>query len=457
VCQCPESGGGNGPVSPQPIIFFMTSLVLSLLLAAAGVLSLHVLPYHPIISYAAAFMSSSVFFLIAAYQLFRKDLPNSYVYVAIGIAILVRFSFLWTSPIGSDDLYRYVWDGKVQAHAINPYAYAPNSAELKHLSTATISSLVNHPEMKSIYFPLSEWIFYLSYVVSGEQTWGIKGLLLLSELCALYGLFLLMRTLDIPRRFMLLYAFCPMLFFEYAIDAHVDGFGLPLLIFALYFYFDKKKLLSMILLGLSLSIKPTALVLLPVFFFAEKDWRARLTIAFIPLLTLAVQFAPYVVSANPFESLSTFTKNWTFNGFVFNVIDMYVHDNQQTRLMCSIFLAIIILILSLLKRPLFDKLYYAVLFLLLFSPVVHPWYVGWLAALLPIARRWSGLVYVSTLSLTCFTYISFQLQGVWKEEPLVWLLEYLPVIVLLILELAQVRRLQPESQDRDLLKAPAHF
>ena len=92
------------------------------------------------------------------------------------------------------------------------------------------------------------------------------------------------------------------------------------------------------------------------------------------------------------------------------------------------------------ERELIDKIYYSVLLLLLFSPVVHPWYVGWLAALLPIARRWSGLLFVSTLSLTCFTYISYQVHGVWKEEPAVWLLEYLPVIFMMIVELARHTR-----------------
>ncbi len=423
----------------------MMPLVLSLALIAAGALSLHVLPLHPIVAYTAAFMSSSIFFLVAAYHIFRKDLPDSYVYTVIGIALIVRLSFMWTAPVGSDDLWRYYWDGKVQAAGINPYAHAPNSAELKHLSTVTIPSLVNHPEMKTIYFPLSEWIFYTAYMMSGESAWGIKLLLLLSEALAIWGLLLLTKRLDIPRRFVLFYAVCPMLLFEYAIDAHVDGFGLPLLVFSLLFYVDKRKLLSMLLLGLSLSIKPTALVLLPVLFFAETDWRSRLRVAAVPLLTLAVLFIPYVLSANPFESLSTFTKNWTFNGFVFNVLNSYFENNQQTRLICSILLAAAVLALSLSKRQLFDKLYYAVLFLLLFSPVVHPWYVGWLAALLPVARRWSGLVYVSTLSLTCFTYIGYQLRGVWSEEPMMWLAEYLPVVVLAGMELWRAQELKPAA------------
>jgi hypothetical protein len=417
----------------------MVSLVVSLLLAAAGMLSLHFLPFHPIISYTAAFIASSAFFLAAAYWLMKKEMPEKIVFAFLGLAFLLRLSFLWTQPIGSDDLYRYWWDGKVQASSVNPYAYAPNSPELKHLSTPEIPSRVNHPELKTLYFPLSEWIFYAAYSMSGESVWGIKLLLLISEVCAVIGLMLLTGKLAVPRRFILLYALCPMLVFEYAIDAHVDAFGLPLLIFALFFYFDKKKLLAMILLGLSLSIKPTALVLLPVFFFAEKEWKSRIMIALVPLVTLGVQFAPYFISANPLEALTTFTKNWTFNGFVFNVLNSWLQNNQQSRLICSALLGVIVLLLAISKRDMLEKIYFAVLFLLLLSPVVHPWYVGWLAALVPVARKWSGVIFLALLSLTCFTYISYQLDGVWKEEPLWWLLEYLPVTAALALELTRGR------------------
>lgn len=435
-------------------IRLMMPLVVLFALIALCVSALHVLPFHPIVSYTIAFMGSSALFLLAAYRLCKTELKDTIVYAMIGLALCVRLLFIAAQPVGSDDLYRYVWDGNVQSHGINPYAYAPAAPELAHLATEKIPSLVNHPEMKTIYFPLSEWVFYLSYRLSGEEAWGIKLLLFLSEVCALGGLWLLLQRLDVPRRFMLIYAFCPMLIFEYAIDAHVDGFGLPLLVFALYAYFGKRKLLSMVLLGLSLSIKPTALVLLPVFFFAEKQWKQRFTISLVPLLVLGIQFAPYMFSAQPFESLSTFTKNWTFNGFVFNALNWYVADNQRTRLICSVILAILVVILSVSKRELFDKLYYALLLLLLLSPVVHPWYVGWLVALLPAARKWSGLVFVSTLSLTCFTYISYQLHGVWSEEPVVWLSEYIPVIALMGMELASTRvaffrRFECASSGRD--------
>jgi len=37
---------------------------------------------------------------------------------------------MWNSPVSlSNDIYRYVWDGRVQLAGINPYRYAPEDDE----------------------------------------------------------------------------------------------------------------------------------------------------------------------------------------------------------------------------------------------------------------------------------------------------------------------------------------
>ena len=418
----------------------MNRIIILSFLILSVIVSLFVLPFAPIVNYTVTFIASSVLFLVTAFQILRIEIPQKAVLATIAAAVLVRLMFLNTTPIGSDDIYRYMWDGKIQANAINPYQFAPNDSTLNYLSTEQIPARVNHADLKTIYFPLSEWLFFLSYEISGEQVWGYKLLLLLSEILSLCGLVLLTKKLNVPVKFVLLYALCPLLLYEFALDAHADGFGLPLLIFSLYFYYSGKKILGLFFLGLSLSIKPAGLILLPIFFFDEKQWKMRVQILLIPLCTVAVQFIPYLFSTNPFEALMAFTKHWTFNGFVFNTFNLYFQDNQESRLVCAVFLSIAITTLSFSKKNLIEKIYYAILLLLLFSPIVHPWYAGWLAAIIPVARRWSGISYVSTLSLTSFTYISYQLNGEWKEEPLQWLVIYLPVVIFLVIELTNASK-----------------
>src|SRR5262245_31348495 len=42
-------------------------------------------------------------------------------WLVVGTAIILRVMLLATEPLLSTDIYRYVWDGKVQAAGINPY------------------------------------------------------------------------------------------------------------------------------------------------------------------------------------------------------------------------------------------------------------------------------------------------------------------------------------------------
>lgn len=144
----------------------------------------------PISIYTIAFISSSILFISISWQIIKYELPVKYVYILLGLSLLIRFAFIPVHPVGSDDYYRYVWDGKVQAHGINPYRYAPADTALNSLHTEILPKLINYPDMKTIYPPLSEIIFYLSYLISGESFIGQKIFLLLSELISLWGIFL---------------------------------------------------------------------------------------------------------------------------------------------------------------------------------------------------------------------------------------------------------------------------
>ena len=190
------------------------------------------------------------------------------------------------------------------------------------------------------------------------------------------------------------------------------------------------------------------MLLLPVLFLAEKNIKSRIRILLIPVLVFAVQFIPYMADRNLFDALFTYTKHWAFNGSVFNVAVLISNDNQTARIICGVLLAASLTVLYGREMSVFDGLFFAVFLLLLFSPVVHPWYVAWLAVLIPFSRRWSGIVFTAVISLTGFTFISFQTAGVWREYPAVLLIEYLPVIGLLIYELVNLNRLNVQKFDR---------
>jgi hypothetical protein len=107
--------------------------------------------------------------------------------------IAVQLAALSAAPQGSDDLYRYIWDGRVQAAGIDPYAYSPAAPQLAflrdrflwphHVTAWCVSpgtqlygaphgladpgcTLINRPIVHTIYPPVAEAYFYLVHLVS---------------------------------------------------------------------------------------------------------------------------------------------------------------------------------------------------------------------------------------------------------------------------------------------------
>ncbi len=397
-------------------------------------------PVGSIIGYTIIYISTSVFFIVFCWQIFLLKISQNYIYSFIAAIVMLRIAFIPIRPTGSDDFYRYLWDGKVQASGINPYAYAPDDKVLTNLHSDILPKYVNHPKMRTIYPPLTEILFYISYLIGGESYTGLKILLLLFDLMTIYGIFLILRKLHIDKKYLLFYAFSPLPIFQFFIDAHADGFGLAFIIFAIFFYLDNKKILSYILIGLSICIKPIGLLFIPLLFFTEKSLTERIKITLIPTVLCAAMYIPYMFTGEPFQSLIKFTENWTFNGIIFDIINSFMHNNQKVRMICGLIYLSTFLFILFSKKNLLEKIYLSIFLLLIFSPVVHPWYVCWLAILLPFVPRWSGIFYVSLVSLASITDLNYQLSGVWKEYTVVLILEYVPVISILLYELFIVQK-----------------
>lgn len=389
----------------------------------------------PVELYTVAFLWSSAMYLVFAFWLKKTMISRLSLRTLLTVGILLRIVLVPLTPVGSDDIYRYIWDGKVQSAGINPYQYAPDAPELAGLHTAALPSLVNHPSMRTVYFPLTQWLFWLGYQMAGEHPWGIKLLLLAAELGTLLLLVSLLRRNGMPEQYVLLYALCPLPILMFALDGHVDALGLPVFLLALLFWIRERKMTSLLLLGISMSVKPVALIILPLLFFREKGLSGRLRVLFLPFVPMALQFLPYAFSANPLESIATFGVHWAFNGALFEFIYMAVANNQIARLLCAALLAIGVGAVAIRRKDALTGTYTAILLLLLLSPVVHPWYVSWLAVLLPLVRRWSGILLAATVSLSALTVMNYQLTGNWSQHPWVLVVEYMPVFAAGLYEL----------------------
>ncbi len=413
---------------------FSIILTLSTIIYLLLFLFYFLYPAKSIIGYTTIYISTSVFFIVICWQIFLLKISQRYIYSFLAAIVILRIIFIPVHPVGSDDYYRYLWDGKVQANGLNPYAYAPDAKELTYLHSDILPKYVNHANMKTLYPPLTEILFYVSYLIGGESYLGLKLLLLLFDLMTIYGIFLILKKLNIDKKYLLIYAFSPLPIFQFFIDAHADGFGLAFIIFAIFFYLDNRKILSYILVGLSICIKPIGLLFIPLLFFNEKSFSERTKIILLPVLICTAMYIPYVFTGLPFQALIKFAEKWTFNGVVFDILNSFMHNNQKVRLICGIIYFLIFMLILFRRKDLLEKIYLSIFLLLIFSPVVHPWYVSWLAVLLPFVPRWSGIFFVSLISLTAITDLNYQISGIWKEYTIVLILEYVPVIAIFLYE-----------------------
>lgn len=414
--------------SEKSSIFFALSAIL---------LVFHLSPLlrqQPVVIYSVVYVAASLLFILLCRIVMKFDFLPKYVFAFIMAGLVLRLALMPVHPIGSDDYYRYLWDGKVIASGINPYSYAPTDTALASLHSQMLPGKINFGDMKTIYPPLAEILFYVAYEIGGESFLGIKALLLVFDLLTMFGIFLILRQLNLSPKNLLLYAFCPLPLVQFFVDAHMDGLGIPLLVFAILFYIKDKKLLSYLLIGLSVCIKPIGLILVPLLFFSEKKLADRLKVILVPAIVCAVFYIPFISTGSPFQALVTFTENWTFNGVVFDILNALVNDNQRTRIVCAILMMAFYTPVVLSRKDLLTKIYLSVFLLFIFSPVVHPWYLSWLAFLLPMKPKWSGIVFVGLISLTSFTLVTYQLSGIWRDYPAVLTLEYVPVLSLFVYE-----------------------
>ena len=66
-------------------------------------------------------------------------------------------------PLLSSDIYRYVWDGRVQRAGINPYRYLPDAPQLAFLRDPAVFPNINRAEYApTIYPPTAEALFALA-------------------------------------------------------------------------------------------------------------------------------------------------------------------------------------------------------------------------------------------------------------------------------------------------------
>src|SRR5439155_4009780 len=105
---------------------------------------------------------SGLFYLVCTFTVLRRtSVPPALI---LGAALVFRLAFWPLYPALSDDVFRYRWEGKLQAAGGNPYEVRPNDAQWKSLRDETFNSIPGR-DFRAVYGPVMEGIESLTYRV----------------------------------------------------------------------------------------------------------------------------------------------------------------------------------------------------------------------------------------------------------------------------------------------------
>ncbi|MBU1076682.1 MAG: hypothetical protein KKH98_05275 [Spirochaetes bacterium] len=365
--------------------------------------------------------------------------------IIVALALFLRLLFFDSSLSDfSGDANRYIWDGKIQANHINPYLYPPDSSELESFRNKVIYPGINHKGYKTVYPPLAQMIFFLSYSIKADSFIALKSIYLFFEI--LTALFLLLLLKD--KRYLSVYLLCPLVILEGFLGTHIDIAGLGLLFGAIYFFKKEKVYFSIFLLVASIMVKYITIITVPVFliFYIRKLYSKELqnkasmyrdilgkSLFFIFLILLF--YLPYIRAGKYiFESFILYNHRWKFNGFLhrffINIFGMYARYFSVLTLALILFL-----IYFKLRSGLLLKLELTILSALLFNNALFPWYVLWLIPFFVFYQRWSTAYLIGIISISYYVFIKYKAVGIWQENLLFFYLQYLPFYSLLLYDI----------------------
>ena len=210
------------------------------------------------------------------------------------LAIIFQGLLIFTRPTRSDDMYRYIWDGRVQAHGISPYQYSPNAPELAFLRDSEIYPSINRKSAVTIYPPAAEAAFALIWRVWPDNVRWFQIASAAGGLLAGVLLVGLLKDLGRSPSRLVIYLWSPLLAFESAHAAHLDGMVLPFLVGAWWARARNRDGLVGFLLGVATAMKLYPLLLLPVLWRARHPHgRWRMPLAFG--VTVGLCYLPYTL------------------------------------------------------------------------------------------------------------------------------------------------------------------
>lgn len=400
-------------------------------LGACVVVALHPRPLEQFRTVEVALLSLGAIMGLALLAVGRDFVPTkrSTMLVVFGVALIARVAF--AGHESSNDVYRYLWEGRVQHHGVNPYATPPADPSLTHLRGADHGK-INHPEWTAIYGPAAQALF-AAVTLFSPSILAWKCVVLLFDLSVISLLIHLLAARGQSPLWVVGYAWNPLVLWSFAGAAHLEVMVTLALVAALLALEQGRAILAGLALALGVLAKATTLVALPILFLPR--WRPRAVVTFV--LVVVAGYLPYAGAGwGVFESLTRFGAEMRFNDFL-GFISFGMLEAVELRVLAlSVLLLVVIRLWHRRSHPV-DGATMLVGASILVLPTVHPWYGASLAACNCSTRSPAWFVLTVSLVLALEAAALEVGTGEWTEP--VWLrwAVYGPFLIVAAIETAR--------------------
>jgi hypothetical protein len=205
------------------------------------------------------------------------------------VAVLLRAIALFAPQALSTDVFRYVWDGRVQAALINPYRFVPADPALAPLRDESIYPNINRADYAHTIYPPTAQLAFLAIERVSDSVLGMRLGLIGFEAVAVGCLIALLRRRGLSTTRVLLYAWHPLPIWEFAGSGHVDAMAIAFLLVAFLAASRRAPLWTGVALAAATLVKYYPILAAPTL-YRRWDWRMPAAFA----MTLLLLYAPYL-------------------------------------------------------------------------------------------------------------------------------------------------------------------
>jgi hypothetical protein len=401
-------------------------------------------------------LAGSVLAFVAA-----SSLSASRVSFVLFCAAVFRLTLLLRPSDLSEDVWRYLWDGRVAQAGISPWAYAPDDPAVAKIAPL-VRGRVAHREIRTVYPPAAQAVFRLA--AAGDSPLPLKAVFGAADLCVVG----LLAAAGLPGGLFAaaLYAFHPLAITESAGQGHVDSLGVALLVAAVLHASRNRPVRAGAALALSFLVKYVAgAAVLPL--LRRHGLR---TAGVAAAATVLIWIATARGGVSPVGGLDQYATRWEFNSVLYPAMfaavdgagiperakELFIrwkaaHRHPPwtarvfpwfysaffSRVLLAALLAATLVVIAVRVEDPWAGVLFSVGALLVFSPTFYPWYALWV---LPFAAARRNAAFLWLASAVPVSYlIHYPLPGLAIPRGAVFAFEYVPFGALLAAPLLRRR------------------